>query len=613
MTTRTPAKHYRLRAAVGILAVLALISLALEFGFDTPPLPTGILVTIQLAAVVVYVYSRVFTVATACNRLMALRSCWLDGVLLIGAAAFLIIELERPGTPVLKVSALYVGTIQVVILLRLIAAGIQLNLLLSQSRLHPTRVLAVTFISLILLGGLALSLPRATHEHVHDGADFSIPRHLLNCLFTATSATCVTGLVVYDTGGDFTLFGQVIILVLIQAGGLGIMIFGSALSLLVGKRMSLRHSLVLQDAISHRTLGQLRTMVVVIVVSTFAIEGLATVMMYPMWHGSMTPAMRLFHSVFHSVSAFCNAGFALQADSLIPYRRAWQVYGCVMPLIVLGGLGFPVLYDLWQSALARFRRHGSRRVGASLQPIFGPPHRLTLHTKLVVTTTVILIILPTPFFVAFETPPSAGESSSGGMALSDNTIADASIPGRFADSLFYAITCRTAGFNTVAMDTQSMSPPSHLLSGLLMFVGGSPASTAGGIKTVGLAVLILGVWSTLKGREKVEAFDRTIPDTTVRRAAVIVLVMMGLISAVTLAICFTEQVSLREAAFESASACGTVGLSTGLTPDLTLAGRTIIMAAMFAGRLGPLTVLIALAGGSVAGRYEYPSEQVGIG
>ena len=182
-TTPTRAKHFRLRTAVGVLAVLALISLALEFGFDTPSLPISLLVTTQLAAVVVYVYSRVFAVATARNRLMALRSCWVDGLLLIGAAAFLLIELERTGAPVLKVSALYVGTIQVVILLRLMAAGIQLNLLLSQSRLHPTRVLAITFLSLILLGGLALSLPNATHEHLHDDADFSIPRHMLNCLF----------------------------------------------------------------------------------------------------------------------------------------------------------------------------------------------------------------------------------------------------------------------------------------------------------------------------------------------------------------------------------------------------------------------------------------------
>ena len=158
------------------------------------------------------------------------------------------------------------------------------------------------------------------------------------------------------------------------------------------------------------------------------------------------------------------------------------------------------------------------------------------------------------------------------------------------DAFFLAVTCRTAGFNTVAMDAEAMSPASHVLGQILMFIGGSPASTAGGIKTVGLAVLLLGVWSTVRGRTNVEAFGRTIPDTTVRRAAVVVFVMLAAISAVTMLLCFTEPVSLGAALFEAVSACGTVGLSTGLTPELTPAGRLVIMAAMFAGRLGPLTV-----------------------
>jgi trk system potassium uptake protein TrkH len=185
--------------------------------------------------------------------------------------------------------------------------------------------------------------------------------------------------------------------------------------------------------------------------------------------------------------------------------------------------------------------------------------------------------------------------------------------GRMLDALFLSVTCRTAGFNTVNMGADALSPGTHTLSGILMFVGGSPASTAGGIKTVGLAVLCLGVWATLRGRKNVEAFGRTIPEMIVRRAAVIGLVMFALVGAVSVVLMYTESVSMREAIFESVSACGTVGLSTGLTPELTVGGRAVILVAMFAGRLGPLTLLIALAGSATSPRYEYPEESVGIG
>ncbi len=618
-------KAWWLHVAVGVSAAAALVSLTLEFGFDEPPLPISLLIATQLTAVAVYVFSRAYDVLTAADRPAALRACWLDGLLLVAAAGFLAVKLERSTTPVLKVSALYVSAMQAVLLVRLSIAGVRLHLMLSQTRLQPTRVMAITFLSLIVLGGIALSLPRATQRSLRDRDDFSTPRHLLNGFFTATSATCVTGLVVYDTGSDFTLFGQIVILTLIQAGGLGIMIFGSAFGMLAGRQLSLKQSLVLQDAISYRTLGQLRTMVVFIVILTFVAEGVGALLIYPMWQGNAPAGMRMFHSVFHSISAFCNAGFALQPDSLVPYRRTWQVYGCIMPLIVLGGLGFPVLHDLWRGLRSTIRRLGSQKVDVAMEHPGGPRHRFTLHTKIVLITTVLLVLVPTLCFVLFESfstvpdpPPEPRALARADVQIQGPTSArvmmsEASLPQRFLDSFFYAVTCRTAGFNTVSTDVHSMSPASHLLAGILMFIGGSPASTAGGVKTVALAVLLIGVWSTLRGRTKVEALGRTIPDTIVRRAAVIVIVMFGAISAVTLLICVTEQVSLREALFETVSACGTVGLSTGLTPDLTLGGRVIIMVAMFAGRLGPLTVLIALAGRTRAVQYEYPTEQVGIG
>ncbi|MFQ5495506.1 MAG: potassium transporter TrkG, partial [Phycisphaerae bacterium] len=194
-----------------------------------------------------------------------------------------------------------------------------------------------------------------------------------------------------------------------------------------------------------------------------------------------------------------------------------------------------------------------------------------------------------------------------------DTLAEATPAGRLLDAVFLSVTCRTAGFNTVRMDPDALSPASHMLAVVLMFVGGSPGSTAGGVKTVGLAVLLLSVAATLRGRRRVTAMGRTIPDPVVKRAAVVIIVMFALVSLVTLLLCFTEQASLRESMFEAVSACGTVGLSTGLTPDLTSAGRVVILLAMFAGRLGPLTLLVALAGTSDGARYDYPNEEVGIG
>jgi trk system potassium uptake protein TrkH len=238
-------------------------------------------------------------------------------------------------------------------------------------------------------------------------------------------------------------------------------------------------------------------------------------------------------------------------------------------------------------------------------------HRLSLHTRLALLISGGLIVMGTAGFAVFESSVKWE-----GIAVSDGNAAamhDAGWGGRVLDGLFLSVSSRTAGFNTVDMSTRHLSPPSHMLCALLMFIGGSPASAAGGIKTVSLGVLALGIWSTMRGRPEVEVFGRTIPQDIVRRAAVIVMVMALLVSAVSLLLMLTEPVTMLQAIFETVSACGTVGLSTGITPDLTYPGRLVIMFAMFAGRLGPLTLLLALGGGRDPARYAYPTESVGIG
>jgi trk system potassium uptake protein TrkH len=325
---------------------------------------------------------------------------------------------------------------------------------------------------------------------------------------------------------------------------------------------------------------------------------------------------RVFHSAFHAISAFCNAGFALRADSMTSYGTSWGVYVSIMPLIVFGGLGFPVLHDLWNWCLAvwktpvpRMRRGLAARLKLRVQMT---RHRLCLHTKLVLVSSAALIALPAVLLFAFESiewrdPAQISQASH------LTPMVDLPIPQRAAAALFQSVTARTAGFNTVSLENDAMSPASQFLLMLLMFIGGSPASTAGGVKTVAVAVLALGLVHTLRRRVNVEAFGRTLPNEMMERAAVVVAVMGTVISIVVLALCVTESAALPDILFEAVSACGTVGLSTGLTGELTMAGQVIIMLAMFAGRLGPLTVMIALAGGSSPARYEYPPEHVSIG
>ncbi len=601
--------RHLLERGVFPLGVVAIVSLALEFGFYVSPVPVALLHCIQLLAVGLYATCRLLHVCHAPRRWVALRGLWLDGVILAGAGVVVLLGLEFSAAPFVAVSAVYVATLQVALGVRVVVKAVQLNLLLSQRVLQPTRFVVSAFVMLIAIGTLALALPRATSLELWQADGFSLFRHLLNCAFTATSATCVTGLAVYDTATDFTLFGQAIILIMIQLGGLGIMVIGSVLGILAGRQLSLRHSLVLQDETSHNTLGEMRGLVTFIVLSTLAIEVVGAVVLWPMFEGVSSAGERLFFSVFHSVSAFCNAGFSLQSDSLIAFRRAWPVYFGIMPLIVVGGLGFPVLRDLWHGLREWSEAVWHGRTGVQLGA--APRKRvLSLHSHVVLVASAWLVVVPTGMFLVFET-------FSGGVSVLSDGSADAmglaGFPERLFDAAFLSVTCRTAGFNTVAMDSESLTPASHMLAALLMFIGGSPGSTAGGVKTASLAVMALGVWATLRGRQHVEVFGRRIPEVIVRRSGALFVVMAALISVVTLLLCFTEGVTLRVGLFESVSAAGTVGLSAGLTPELTGWGRLVIMLTMLAGRLGPLTVLVAMAGTPRTLRYEYPTEAVIIG
>jgi trk system potassium uptake protein TrkH len=456
---------------------------------------------------------------------------------------------------------------------------------------NPARSLLIVFMILILSGAGLLMLPKA---HNLPSMKFT------DAVFTATSATCVTGLTVLDTGESYSFFGEVIVLFLIQLGGLGIVIFGAVLALMLGQSFSVRESAAMQDLLSEDTLNRIAQMIGFIFISTLVIEAIGALLLYPMWDkvpGLVNSAEeKWWASIFHSVSAFCNAGFGLLKANLVDYNRCRQVYTVIAPLIILGGLGFSVLYNLTDISIFRIKSWFHKKHRPDLLHI-KTQKRLTLQTKIVLSVTAFLIVSGTLMLWLFE-------------YYSPNTSTDK----RWCSAFFQSVSARTAGFNSV--DIGALSEGSKLSLIILMFIGGSPGSTAGGIKTTTFAVVLMVVIATLRRRREVELFKRSIRLVVMGRAITIVVLYLAILLTATLALSITERqncFSLLDMMFEVTSAIGTVGLSAGITPSLTIAGKWIIIVTMLIGRLGPLTLLTAMLFSAKPGKYEYPSEPLVVG
>lgn len=463
---------------------------------------------------------------------------------------------------------------------------------------NPALLLVMSFLILISVGTVVLMLPICRRTPLDEplvGAPF------LTALFTATSASCVTGLVVEPTGTYWSKAGQVVILALFQTGGLGIMTFGAFFAAIAGRNVRLTEFATLRELFSSEGLGDVRRLIFAILGFTFVSELMGALLLHTCWP-ELPPGERIFFSLFHSVSAFCNAGFALTENSFVGMAGRWQVAAVIPGLIILGGLGFAVLYNLASFVLnlaRRFRRPQGFRFPRDRV-------RLRLTTKLVLVVTVGLLLSGTVFFYLLE---RIGENDAGGISI--------------ADAWFQSVTLRTAGFNTVEIGR--LSPASKLLGIAMMVIGASPGSTGGGVKTTVFAVAFVGLVSVLRGRERVEAFGRTIPSVNVNRAMTVLFVsMLTIMVATVLLVIFEQRPELfLDHLFEVTSAAGTVGLSSSMelpdggaisiTQSLSSASRLVIILTMFLGRVGPLTLLLALAGEAPAARYEYPPERVTLG
>ena len=459
----------------------------------------------------------------------------------------------------------------------------------------PIRILVGSFGGLILLGTALLKLPFATPPDA--------PISWLDSLFTATSAVCVTGLVVRDTGAGFTPFGQGVILSLIQLGGLGVMSFWLLIFWLLRGRVSLAFRTVFEHTVSSMVGARFAPVLRLIFLFALTAEAVGAALLAVRFVPEMGLARGLWHSVFHSVSAFCNAGFALYPDSLVRYADDPLVIAVVMMLIVLGGLGFFTVFDLvsWfghrrRPASASGRSGGTRPRGK---------YRLAVHTRISLLVSAALIVVGAVLFWLIEAPSSLREE------------------GRWAQvgaSLFQSITTRTAGFNSV--DLTALAPLTLFLMMMLMFVGGSSGSTAGGVKVTTLGVLFLTALARLRGHRNVNVFGRTLSASTTNAALTVAAagalsVVLGLFF-LLLAEAPSRVVEQNHAVFveyffETVSALGTVGLSLGLTPELTPAGRVVVVVMMFLGRLGPLTVVAALAVDRPADDWRHPEEEVMVG
>jgi trk system potassium uptake protein TrkH len=501
--------------------------------------------------------------------------------------------------------------VEIALAMLLLAQTWRLNVQLAHRLPHPGLLFPLSFVLLIALGTLLIKLPRATPT--------AQPINWLDALFTMTSAVCVTGLTVRSTAAGFTPFGQFLIALFIQLGALGILIFGSTLALVLGRSLSLRENVTLSRMLQDQPLHRLSRFAIFIVVATLVIELIGAAILYPLWQSDgapLTALQRFGYSAFHAISAFCNAGFDITGQSLTGYRYTALAHGVIAPLIVLGGLGFPVLDNLFRVSRDRLGRWLRRRPAQGREP-GRMPGRLTLHTKLVLTTTAGVYLLSVITLGLGQLQPYMFEAAGVGQTAHVERPGplNGQRLGQFAaDSSFMAVTARTAGFNTVPMSELGTAERLSLMT--QMVIGGSPGSAAGGARTIVLALLGLSIVGTLRPGKETEAFGRAIPDHLVRQAVTILAFFFALILFSTFLIALAESYPFEKILFEVTSAASTTGLSLGISQDPKLFpfSKWVLVGTMLLGRVGPLTLLgMVLLRQRPRAAYSYPHEPVALG
>ncbi|MFR2464509.1 MAG: TrkH family potassium uptake protein [Clostridia bacterium] len=425
----------------------------------------------------------------------------------------------------------------------------------------PARVLVLGFLLVLILGTIALKLPISSV----DGESIS----WVDAFFTSTSAVCVTGLVVVNTAAQWSIFGQCVILALIQIGGLGFMAFTTLIFMIMGRRITLKERLVIQEALNQSTLSGIVKLTRRILIGTFLVEGIGAFLLSFRFIPQYGAGKGIFFSIFHSVSAFCNAGFDIIGNNMESYTGDLLVNFVIMALIILGGLGFVV----WMDLLEMFRNRWRERL--SWRRCFSKLH---LHSKLVLVISASLILLGFLFFLIVEW---SNPETLGGLSGKDKVLG----------ALFQSVSTRTAGFNSISQG--GLNESSKFMTIILMFIGGSSGGTAGGIKTVTIAVLLITVISVVRGKRYTEVFGRRIGEETIRKSMAVFWISLTLVMGVTMILNLFESADFISLLFETTSAFGTVGLSVGITGSLRTGTKCVLAFTMFVGRLGPMTMAVA--------------------
>lgn len=446
---------------------------------------------------------------------------------------------------------------------------------LSIWQMTPPQILVLGFAAIIFIGAGLLSLPvaSATGQSIR----------FIDALFTATSATCVTGLVVVDTGSVYTMFGQIVIVTLIQIGGLGFMTMATLLAFMFRKKITLKERLVLQEAFNQGSMEGIVRLIRKVIIYSLSIEGIAAVIFTIRWSFDFDFSKALYFGIWHAISMFNNAGFDLFGTvdapfvSFTGYANDFVVNIVAMALIILGGIGFIVMADLMD---------------------YRKTKKLSLHSKVVLSMTGLLIVVGALIIFIFE-------------YTNNRTLGSLDLGGKILASFFQSIAPRTAGPNTV--DIGALRQASQFFIVILMFIGASPGSTGGGIKTTTFTILISAIVTMIRGKEDIVIFRYRLAKDRILKAITLTMIALFLVIIVTMLLSTTEDSQLMKILFEVTSAFGTVGLTMGLTPDLTTFGKILISLTMFAGRLGPITLAYALQPKQEKELYRYPEGKITIG
>ncbi|HEX3072158.1 MAG TPA: potassium transporter TrkG [Ignavibacteriales bacterium] len=565
-----------------VTSIIGLSAIIIEYGFNVKQAVVEVLHTVSMGVIVIFVLYQFFQVIIAEKKSAYIRNHIIEFIiillifieiisLLLGASI-----VGRIGVALnLKNAAfLYIIFVQLFIVIGLFAGGLRYNKVILSSKIHPARLFVLSFVFTILIGALFLSLPRST-------TGGHIP--FIDALFTSTSAVCVTGLVVVDTATYYTQFGQTVILILIQIGGLGLMTFTTFFTLFLSGGLGIKESFVLGDMMEEENIGELSRILSFLIIITFSIELIGAAILFASIYGTMPFDEALFSSIFHSISAFCNAGFSLFSLNLFdPTIKTNYVFTTTISLlIILGGIGFPTIINLSQ-------RGRAKDISKKLS------NRITLQTKIVVLVTAVLIIGGTigTYYLEYN-----------------HSLKGLDQFAKIHGAYFQSVVSRTAGYNSV--DISKFTDATSMFYCFLMFVGASPGGTGGGIKTTTFAVLVLSFWAYVRNSRSVSFGKRTIPKEVILRSLFKTLFTLLLIFIAVFILTLTDKGKhVIDLTFEAFSAFATVGLSKGITSALTVSGKAVIILLMLIGRVGPLTFVYNFVAIKKDIDYDYPSENI---